>query len=241
MIQIYHTVYENIKRKINSFAYFIKTYNNPRPLDIGTFVLKRNFLHVHFSDILNPLRIGPYAILNKISDITYEIENQDGYTSHIHRNHLVPYYPKGPIIFPFIQQYNLHPNEFCNDDNYSNANDPINSSNPFSGEQLTKVENHTFIDSKKETDIPSTIDYQQETFSQNSSVPYQQNKQKTNNTNQIYQSDIHDYDNYINPRRHTSDRYKFRPQSRKDYRLFLGERNVFSFSQNSAEEKLASK
>ena len=43
MIQIYHTVYENTKRKINSFAYFNKTYINPRPLDIGTFVQKEIF------------------------------------------------------------------------------------------------------------------------------------------------------------------------------------------------------
>ena len=90
MIQIYHTVYENTKRKINSFAHFNKTYNNPRPLDIGTFVLKRNFLHVHFSDKLKPLRIGPLKIINKIFDIRYEIVNQDEYTSHIHRYHLLP-------------------------------------------------------------------------------------------------------------------------------------------------------
>ena len=36
MIQRYHTVYENTKRKINSFAYFNKTYINPRPLDLCT-------------------------------------------------------------------------------------------------------------------------------------------------------------------------------------------------------------
>ena len=107
MIQIYHTVYENTKRKINFYAYFNKTYHNPRPLDIGTFVLKRNFLHVHFSDKLKPLRIGPFKIINKLSDITYEIVNQDGYTSHIHRNHLIPYYPKEPVIFPFIQHITL--------------------------------------------------------------------------------------------------------------------------------------
>ena len=94
MIQIYHTVYENTKRKIISFPHLNKTYNNPRPLDIVTFVLKRNFLHVHFSDKLKPLRIRPFRIINKISEITFEIFNQDGYTSHIHRNHLVPYYPK---------------------------------------------------------------------------------------------------------------------------------------------------
>ena len=91
MIQIYHTVYENKKRKINSFDYFNETYNNLRPLDIGTIVLKRSFLRVHFSDKLKPLRIDPFKIINKISDITYEIVIQDGYTSLIHRNHLVPY------------------------------------------------------------------------------------------------------------------------------------------------------
>ena len=90
IIQVYYTDYENTKRKINSFAYLNKTYNNPIPLDIGTFVLKRNFLHDHFSDKLKPLRIGPFKIINKVSDITYEIVNQDGYTSHIHRNHFVP-------------------------------------------------------------------------------------------------------------------------------------------------------
>ena len=73
MIQIFHTVYENTKRKINSIAYFNKTYNNPRPSDIGTFLLKRKFLQVHFSDKLKPLRIGAFKIINKDSDITYEM------------------------------------------------------------------------------------------------------------------------------------------------------------------------
>ena len=124
MIQVYHTVYENTKRRTNSFAYFNKPYNNPRPLDIGTFVLKRNFLHVQFSDKLKTLRIGRFKIIRKISDITYEIVNQDGYTSHIHINHLVPYYPKKPIIFPFIQQYIPHSND-DNDNNDSDINNPI--------------------------------------------------------------------------------------------------------------------
>ena len=133
MMQIYHTVYENTKRKNNSFAYFNKIYNNPRPLDIGTFVLKRNFLHVHFSDKLKPLRIGPFKIISKISDITYEIVNQDGYTSHIHRNHLVPYYPKEPIIFLFLQQYNPHSSN--NNYNDSDLNDPLQSFDFLSDEE----------------------------------------------------------------------------------------------------------
>ena len=60
MLQIYSTVYENTLRKINAHAYITKTYHEGKPLPIGTFVLKRNFTHVHFSDKLKPLRIGPY-------------------------------------------------------------------------------------------------------------------------------------------------------------------------------------
>ena len=44
------------------------------------------------------------------------------------------------------------------------------------------------------------------------------------------QSDIHAYDNFINPRRHSYNRYNFRPQPRKDYRLFLGEKDMISLS-----------
>ena len=210
------------KGKFYSFAYFNKTYNNPRPLDIGTFVLKRKFLHVHFSDKVKPLRIGTFKIIDKYSDITYEIVNQDGYTSHIHRNHLVPYYPKEPIVFSFIQQYCPYSNDNDNDNN-----DSIEPFNSFSDEdQPVENEDYTFINSNEETDIPSTIDFQPESFNQYSSFRYEQNKQKLNDTTPENQSDIIDYDNYINPRRHTHDRYNFRPQPRKDYRLFLGEKDI---------------
>ena len=100
-------------------------------------------------------------------------------------------------------------------------------------EQSVENEDYTFINSNKETDIPSTIDFQPESFNQYSSFPYQQNKQKTNNTNPENQSDIHDYDNYINPRRHTHDSYNSRPQPQNHYRLFLGEKDIISFSQKS--------
>ena len=84
-------------------------------------------------------------------------------------------------------------------------------------------------------DIPSTIDFQPESLSQYSSFPYQQKEQDSKNTNSKNQSDIHDYDNFINPRRHSYNRYNFRPQPRKDYRLFFGEKDIISLSQNPAE------
>ena len=39
---------------------------------IGIFVLKRNFPPVDFSE-LKPLRIGPYKILDRLSDVTNEL------------------------------------------------------------------------------------------------------------------------------------------------------------------------
>ena len=102
MLQIYSTVYENTLRKINSHAYITKTYHEGKPLPIGTFVLKRNFTHVHISDTLNPLRIGPYIIIDRLSDATYELLSQDGSTIHVHRNHLIPYYPKELLLYPHL-------------------------------------------------------------------------------------------------------------------------------------------
>ena len=94
--------------------------------------------------------------------ITYEIVNQDSYTSHIHRNHLIPYYPKEPVIFPFIQQYNPHLFNEC----HSNINDQIINSDE---DKFTDEEQFLSTTSNKETDIPFTIDLQPESFSQYSS------------------------------------------------------------------------
>ena len=99
--------------------------------------------------------------------------------------------------------------------------------------QFSDEDQFSYTKYKKETDIPSTIDFQPESFSQYSSFPYQQKKQNSQNTNSDNQSDIHDYDNFINTRRHSYNRYNFRQQPRKDYRLFLGEKDIISLSQKS--------
>ena len=83
-------------QKINSHAYITKTYYKSKPLPIGTYVLKRDLSHVHFSDKLKPLRIGAYKILiiwRILSDVTYELLPQDDSTVHVHRNNLNTYYP----------------------------------------------------------------------------------------------------------------------------------------------------
>ena len=157
MLQIYSTVYENTLRKINSHAYNTKTYHEGKPLPIGTFVLKRNFTHVHFSDKLKPLRIGPYKIFDRLSDVTYELLAQDGSTIHVHRNHLIPYYPKEPLSYPHLRsfmrfsdttQFQIpQPTKYANSD-----------SSPFnSDESLSAEDSQTFM-------TPSTTDNFSQTF-----------------------------------------------------------------------------
>ena len=105
MLQVYSTVYENTVKRINSQAYITKTYHEGKPLPFGTFVLKRNFTQDHFSDKLKLLRIGPYKGLDRLSDVTYEFLSQDGSTLHIQRNHIIPYSPKEPFLFPHIRNF----------------------------------------------------------------------------------------------------------------------------------------
>ena len=157
MLQIYSTVYENTLRKINSHAYITKTYHEGKPLPIGTFVLKRNFTHVHFSDKLKPLRIGPYKIIDRLSDVTYELLAQDSSTVHVHRNHLNQYYPKEPLIYPHLRSFMRfsdtayfqipQPTKYANSD-----------SSPFnSDESLSDEDSQTFM-------TPSTTNNSSHTF-----------------------------------------------------------------------------
>ena len=75
-LQIYSVVHYYTLKKIISQAYTTKTYHEGKPPPLGTLVLKRNFTHVHSSDKLKPLRIGPYKILDRLSDVTYEFLSQ---------------------------------------------------------------------------------------------------------------------------------------------------------------------
>ena len=145
MLQIYSTVYENTLRKINSHAYITKTYHEGKPLPIGTFVLKRNFTHVHFSDKLKPLRIGPYKILDRLSDVTYALLAQDGSIVHVHRNHFIPYYPKEPLLYPHLRNFmrfsDTTQNQIPQITRYANSD-----SSPFnSDESLSEEDSQTFM------------------------------------------------------------------------------------------------
>ena len=44
-------------------------------------------------------------ILDRLSDGTYELLSQDGSTLHVHRNHLIPYCPKEPLLYPHLRNF----------------------------------------------------------------------------------------------------------------------------------------
>ena len=93
----------NVLLKINSQTYITKTYHKGKPLPLGTFVLKRNFSLVHFSDKPEPHRVDPNIILDRLSDVTYELLSQVGSTLHVQRNNLTPLYPKQPLLYPHLR------------------------------------------------------------------------------------------------------------------------------------------
>ena len=68
-------------------------------LKIGTIVLIPNFTtQKGISKKLQPLRKGPYQIIDKPTDITYKFTDLDKRKIVQHRNNLLPYYPKGNIV-----------------------------------------------------------------------------------------------------------------------------------------------
>ena len=101
MLEIYSTVHRHLNHKLNSQSSTFET-THLKQLPLNTFVIQTNFKPVNFSKKLKLLRIGPYKILNHLSEVTYEVLSQDGTTFQTHRNHILPYYPKEPIFFHIL-------------------------------------------------------------------------------------------------------------------------------------------
>ena len=160
MFQVYSTVYEHALRKLNSQTHFTKTYREGKPLLLGTFVLKRKFSHVHFSDKLKPLRIAPYKILERLSVVTYELLSQDGSTLHVQKNHLIPYYPKEPLLYPHLGNF-MRLSGSTNYNNQKPIKNATSDSSPFNSDEslsddISLQDNLTPpTPSKDNTDFPS--------------------------------------------------------------------------------------
>ena len=216
MLQTYTIVHNYTLKKLNSQAYITKTYQEGKPLPLGTFVLKLNFTHVNFSDKLKPLRTGPYKILDRLSDVTYELLSQDGSTFHIHRNNLIPHYPKEPLLYPHVRNFmrfsdsinadipkptkyaNSDSSSFLSDISSSDEDEPSNTTHPYSSDNPSNdTTSYNTINKTRDANLYHTrIRHPTD----NSSLPI------SNDTSQD---------------RHLKSHYRLRQQLRKEYRLIL--------------------
>ena len=241
MLQIYSTVYENTLRKINSHAYITKTYHEGKPLPIGTFVLNRTFTQVHFSDKLKPLRIGPYKIIDRLSDVTYEFLSQNGSTVHVHTNHLIPYYPTEPLLYLHLRSFMRFSDstqfQFPQPIKYANSD-----SSPFNTDESLSDEDSSQTFMTLSTSLTSSTTFNQNS-PQASRTPFITSNHKsltppTNDTS-LYKNIINTpHTNIPSDRsrhpsynqtdslpplidRTTKTTYKLRQQPKLDYRLFI--------------------
>ena len=83
-------------------------FRTAKPLVKKTFVLVTNQQQIEgVSKKLLPLKTGPYLIINKPTETTYILKDNKKEQITIHRNHIVPYYPKEKHIKLELQNYLL--------------------------------------------------------------------------------------------------------------------------------------
>ena len=70
-------------------------FRTAKPLEKNTFVLITNQQQIDgVSNKLLPLKTGPYLIIDKPTETTYILKDNNKEYITTHRNHIVPYYPK---------------------------------------------------------------------------------------------------------------------------------------------------
>ena len=112
-----------------------------------TLIIHTKFKPGKFSLKLKPLHLGPYKILKHLSDVTYELMSKDGSTFPTHRNHILPYYPKEPVIFPYLRQYHstLSPINNPDTDSYQDTFSQFSPQTDQSSSDLFQTKNSTQI------------------------------------------------------------------------------------------------
>ena len=83
-------------------------FRTANTLEKNTFVLVTNQQQIiGVSKKLLPLKTGPYLIIDKHTETTYILEDSNKEQITIHRNHIVPYYPKEKHFKLELQNYLL--------------------------------------------------------------------------------------------------------------------------------------
>ena len=83
-------------------------FRKAKPLEKNTFVFVTNQQQIDgVSKKMLPLKTGPYLIIDKPTETTYILKDNNKKQITIHRSHIVPYYPKEKHIKIELQNYLL--------------------------------------------------------------------------------------------------------------------------------------
>ena len=133
---------QNINEQINS------RFTPASELKIGTFVLIPNFnTQKGISKKLQPLRKGPYQIIDKPTDVTYKITDSDQKEIVQHRNNLLPYYPKQYALRELTQLHSF--TGLKGIQNHPHTENEINEQNDIHLEKQNKKSTTTKNNTKK--------------------------------------------------------------------------------------------
>ena len=105
MLQIYSTVFEYTFKKLTQQPILRKpTTKVNHSLLVPLFL---NAISHTYISLTNSNRFGLVLKknLDRLSDVTLELLARDGSTLHVHRNHLIPYYPKEPLLYPHLRSF----------------------------------------------------------------------------------------------------------------------------------------
>ena len=117
--QIYSSTFERFREQTARSHTYRNRFKLGHHLEVGQKVLYEN----HKQDFtrsqkLQQRRLGPFTVTKRITNITYQIQDDKDPTviKTVHRNHLVEYYPKGGSLPAMIQKY--VPSDYQNDNFY---------------------------------------------------------------------------------------------------------------------------
>ena len=80
--------------------------NKCKDLPKDSLVLLTNFkINLGTSEKLNPIKVGLYKIVALVYQVTYRLRDIHNVQRDVHRNHLIPYYPKSIFLPPLISGY----------------------------------------------------------------------------------------------------------------------------------------
>ena len=106
--RIYSATFERSREQTARSQSYRNRFKLGHHLEIGQKVLYENHRqNLSKSQKLQQRRLGPFTVTKRITNTTYQIQNEKDPTilETVHRNHLVEYYPKEHTLPPMIKDY----------------------------------------------------------------------------------------------------------------------------------------